>query len=377
MQRAQEAGGYLGRSEPSTARRPDARTLGQTLLGLAVAAVALAGRGERHPRTKAAAPEPVRRGLRAGRHARSPTEIPARGWWEVLKRVWDQTGKDNMSIVAAGCAFYAMFSLFPAITALVSVYGIVADPQQVSQQVEAMRGVLPDQAVDLIANQARQVASGGATVLGWSAAIAIALALWSTSAGVRTLFTALDIAYEEEESRGLVRFYVLSLAFTLGAVLAVVIGLAVIIGVPAVLNYLPLGPFAGWAVRIASWLVLVGLMIFGLGVIYRYGPSRAPANWRWLTPGAILATALWLLASAGFSFYVANFASYNETYGTLGGVIILLMWLYISAYVVLLGAELNAELELQTAQDTTTGPPQPMGQREAYAADHTADMRRG
>jgi membrane protein len=354
--------------------------LARLVLGFAVAAVALSGRmGKPRPapaRTDEAPPLPAdRRELRAGQQATSPTEIPARGWWAVLKRVWHQNNKDNMSIVAAGCAFYALLSLFPGVTALVSIYGIVADPGQVGQQVEAMRGVLPNEAVDLVATQAQQVASGSTGVLGWSAAIALAFALYTVSTGVRTLFTALNIAYEEEETRSFVGFYATAFLFTVGAILAVIVGLGVIIGVPAVLSYLPLGPLAEWTVRIASWLILVTALIGGLAVIYRYGPSRSSAQWRWLTPGAILATVLWLLASAAFSFYVANFASYNETYGTLGGVIILLMWLYISAFVILLGAELNAELELQTAQDTTTGPPQPMGQRQAYAADHTAETR--
>jgi membrane protein len=159
-------------------------------------------------------------------------------------------------------------------------------------------------------------------------------------------------------------------------IVGVMVGLGVIVVLPAVLDYLPLGPLAGWAVRIGSWAVLLGLLLVGLAAIYRFGPSRAKARWRWVTPGSLTAAALWLAASAAFSFYVANFDSYNETYGALGGVIVLLMWLYISAFVVLLGAELNAELELQTERDTTAGEPLPMGQRRAYAADHTAETRR-
>ena len=378
MQRTGMVDDVSGQADGRSTRSTRGRSWSQTVLGLVVAWVALAGRKERRQsRPEASAvPNELRRGLRAGRRAHSPTQIPPRGWWEVLKRVWDQVGRDNMSIVAAGCAFYAMLALFPAVTALVSIYGLVADPAQVGQQVEALRGYLPDQAVELIGAQAQQVASGGATVLGWSAAIAIVLALWTASSGVRTLFTALDIAYEEEESRSLIGFYATGLAFTLAAILAVVIGLTVIIGVPTALSYLPLGPAAGWAVRIVSWLILLSLLILGLAMIYRFGPSRAPANWRWLTPGAMVASTLWLLASVAFSFYVANFDSYNETYGTLGGVIILLMWLYISAFVILLGAELNAELELQTERDTTTGPTRPMGQRDAYVSDHTAETRR-
>lgn len=312
---------------------------------------------------------------RVGRRAQSPVAIPPRGWWAVVLRVWHQLEEDNMAIVAAGCAFYAMLALFPAITALVSIYGLVADPAEVERQVEAMRGVLPQEAVELIATQARQVASGSSGTLGWSAVIALVIALYSASSGVKTLFTALCIAYEEKETRSFVRFNVMALVFTFLAILGVIAGLVVIIGVPAVLGYLPLGPLSAWAVQIASWLVLLTLVIGGLAMLYRYGPSRAPARWRWITPGSLVATGLWIAASAAFSWYAANFGSYNQTYGALGGVIILLFWLFISAYVILIGAELNAELELQTERDTTTGPELPMGRRNAYAADHTATSR--
>lgn len=305
-----------------------------------------------------------------GQHAESPTDIPARGWWEVLKRVMNETSKDNMSIIAAGCAFYALLALFPAITALLSIYGLVVDPGTVERQLGAIAGVVPQEAFTLIQNQAHQVASGGRTALGWSAALAIVLALYSASSGVKTLFEALNIAYEEEETRSFIRLNATALVFTLAAVVGLPIGLAVIVGVPAALHVLPLGPLTEWAIRIASWVILLALVVGGLSVVYRYGPARSPARWRWLTPGSLAAAVLWLLASVAFSYYAAHFGSYNQTYGALGGVIILLMWLWISAYVILLGAELNSELELQTERDTTTGQPAPMGGRGAYAADH-------
>jgi len=382
-----EARGLAGGERPLAGTRDPAKpSLAQLLLGGTVAVVALAARHGRERAHGLPAPdgaEPGRRqatpaesGDLPGRSADRPTDIPSCGWAAVLQRVWDEIGKDNMSIVAAGCAFYAMLALFPAITALVSIYGLVADPQQVEQHVDALKGVLPQEAASIVATQARTVAAGAVGTLGWGAALAIALALWSAAAGVKTLFTALDIAYEEEETRGLIHFNLTALLFTLGAILAVIVGLGVIVGVPAALQFLPLGPLGGWLVRITSWAVLLASLLFGLAVIYRFGPSRGTARWRWVTPGSLAAAVLWLLASVAFSFYVANFASYNETYGALGGVIILLMWLYISAFVILLGAELNAELELQTARDTTTGAPRPMGHRRAYAADHTAQTRR-
>ncbi len=316
-------------------------------------------------------PDAAARGL----HAQSPTEVPARGWMEVLWRVKDEISRDNMSIVAAGCAFYALLALFPAITAMVSTYGLIADPADVERHMQSLEGVVPGEAFAIIRDQTHAVAAQGGTALGWGTALALVLALYSASSGVQTLFTALNIAYEEEETRGFLRFYLTSFAFTLAAVVGVALALALLVGVPALLALLPLGPATQWVVRLGSLALLLALVAAGVAAIYRFGPSRAPASWRWLTPGSIAATVLWLLASLGFSWYVTNFAGYNETYGTLGGVIVLLMWLWISAYVVLLGAELNAELELQTAHDTTTGPPLPEGQRGAYAAVHTPDDR--
>ncbi len=308
---------------------------------------------------------------RIGEQAERPTEIPPRGWLMVLRRVWDEVDRDNMLLVAAGCAFYAMLALFPAITALVSIFGLVADPNQVEQQLGSLQSVLPQEAAGLIVAQASSVAGGAGGVLGWGATLAILLALYTASSGVKTLFTALNIAYEEREERGFLRLNLTALAFTLAAILAIALCLSVIVVLPAVLAYLPLGPIGGVAIKAASWAVLLVLLLLGLGVVYRFGPNRAQARWRWVTPGSLLAALLWGAGSLGFSWYVSNFASYNETYGVLGGAIILLMWLYLSALVILLGAELNSELELQTRRDTTTGDPRPMGRRRAYVADHS------
>ena len=302
--------------------------------------------------------------------------IPPRGWLEVLRRVWDEIGKDNMSIIAAGCAFYALLALFPAITALVAIYGIVADPATIEQQIGALGGVVPKEAVDLLNAQAHAVAATGPTKLSWGAALALLLALYSATSGVKTLFEALNIAYEEEETRSFLRLNLMAFGFTVVAVIGVAVAIAVIVGLPVLLDYLPLGPLGEWLARIGSWILLFAMILCGLALLYRFGPSRAPANWRWVTPGSLTAAALWLASSVAFSLYVAKFATYNQTYGALGGVVILLMWLYISAFVILLGAELNAEAELQTKRDTTTGPPMPMGRRQAYAADHTAEQRR-
>jgi len=293
----------------------------------------------------------------------------------VLQRVWGEVGKDNMSIIAAGCAFYALLALFPAITALVAIYGLVADPAIIEQQISTLGAVMPKEAVDLLNVQAHAVAATGPTKLSWGAALALLLALYGATSGVKTLFEALNIAYEQEERRGFLRLNLAAFAFTLAAVVGVATAIAVIVGVPAALRFLPLGPLAAWAVRIVSWLLLAALVVVGIGLLYRFGPSRAPARWRWITPGSLAAAGLWLAASVAFSFYAARFGAYNQTYGALGGVIILLVWLWLGAFAVLLGAELNAELELQTGGDTTTGAPLPKGERDAYVADHTAAER--
>lgn len=378
MDTAQRSGGA---SPESLEQRPaGAAATGQQALAALLVAAGLAWLGLSSRRAQPLAPSGVKRraepqppdggASRPGGAARSPTQVPPRGWWQILQRVMEEVGKDNVSIIAAGCAFYAVLALFPAVTALVSIYGLVADPATVQEQISGMASVVPQEALALIEEQARAVAASGQTALGWGAALAIGLALYSASAGVRTLFEALNIVYEEEETRGYVRFYLTAFAFTLAAVLGIAIMIAVIVVVPVVLSFLPLGPLATWTVRIVSWLIVLTVIAVGLALLYRFGPSRAPASWRWLTPGSIVATVLCLVASLGFSFYAANFGSYNQAYGTVAGVIILLLWLWISAFVVLLGAELNAEIELQTDEDTTTGPPRPRGQREAYVADH-------
>jgi membrane protein len=363
----------IGRMSPRITVRPKLLPL---LLGGALAASALAGRrGSTGRQTRVAEERWQAEETRLnGRLENSPQTVSHRGWLAVLQQVGTKVGRNNMPIVAAGCGFYAMLALFPAITALVSIYGLIADPQQVEDQVSAMRGVLPEAAASLIAAQATAVASGTSGILGWSAALAILFALWTASSGVKALFTALNIAYEEEEKRGVLQFNITALLFTFLMIVGVTLGLGVIVVLPAVLQYLPLGQLGGWAARIGSWAVLLGLLLLGLAAIYRFGPSRAEPRWRWVTPGSLLAALLLLAASAGFSIYVANFASYNETYGALGGVIILLIWLYLSAFVVLLGAELNAELEPRSKRDTSSELPRPIGQRHGYAGDHVAQQ---
>jgi membrane protein len=309
-----------------------------------------------------------------GRSADRPSALPAAGWRDILWRVWTQIGEDNVSIVAAGVAFYVMLALFPAITAFVSLFGLVADPAQVQAQFENLRGVIPDDGWRVLNDQLTAVASAQTSKLGISALIALVVALWSAGAGVRAMMTALNIAYHEHERRGFFRFYATAFLFTIGIALLGIVSLGVIVIVPLLLNLVDLGGITQVLVKLMPWLVLAGFVVVALGVLYRYGASRHEPKTRWVSWGATLATVLWIGASLVFSIYVSNFGSYNETYGALAAVMILLLWLWISAFIVLLGAELNAEMEHQTERDTTVGRPKPRGERGAYVADHVGEV---
>jgi len=307
-----------------------------------------------------------------GRSAETPTDIPKRGWLDILKRVGKQLKEDRISIISAGVAFYALLAIFPALAAMIAIYGLAFDPQQIVQQVETLGAMLPQQAADLVTGQLGDIASTQGSKLGFAAALGIVLALWSASAGVRTLMEALNVAYDEEERRGTIRFYATAIVLTLGAIISAIVAILLIVAMPAVLEMLGLGSFAEILINVGKFVLLAVLMILGLAVLYRFGPSRQQPRWAWVTPGAILATVLWVIGSALFALYVSQFASYNETYGSLGAVVILLMWFLLTAYAILIGAEMNGEVERQTEKDTTTGEEEPMGRRGAYSADTVA-----
>lgn len=306
------------------------------------------------------------------RWAARPAEIPWRGWRAVVRRVWDQVQKDNLSLIAAGCAFFALVALFPALSVTVSVYGLLLDPETAVGQLEAVRGLLPAEGYQLIDGRVREITGKGEARLGWGLALGLAVALWSSTASTKATMDALNICYREVEKRSFLRYQMVALAFTLSGIVGVILALSTIVGVPAVLSFNWLGPWAALALQLVSWTLLGAFIVVAMAVLYRFGPSRRAARWRWITPGSLLVAVLWLLCSAAFSFYVANFGAYDATYGSLGAAVVLALWFYISALVVLLGAELNAELELQTARDTTIAPVKPMGSRGAYVADHVA-----
>jgi membrane protein len=309
-----------------------------------------------------------------GRRARWPSEIPLLGWRDIFWRVVFHLGSEHVSIAAAGVAFYAMLSIFPAITAFVSLFGLIADPKEVPEKFVFLLEVMPDEAWRLLNDQMVAVASARTQDLSIGAALGLLIAFWTAGAGVRAMMTALNIAYHENEKRSILRFYGTSFLFTLGIIAAGLFSLGVIVAVPIILNLVELGPLNRWLLKVTPWAIQGVFMTFCLGLLYRYGPSRIEAKTRWVSTGAVVATFLWIGASVLFSLYVANFASYNQTYGALGAVVVLLVWFWISAFVVILGGQLNAEMEHQTRRDTTVGAPKPMGKRGAFVADHVGEV---
>ncbi len=328
--------------------------------------------GARADGSAAPAGHAAQAGADAGALADKPSDIPARGWKQILKRVLTQIGEDRVLAEAASVTYYALLAFFPALAALISIYGLVADPATIGKNLNALSGVVPGGGMQIINDQVHALTSSPAKALGFGAIVGLLTSLWSANAGIKSLFDALNAVYEERETRSFFHRTWLSLAFTAGALIFVVLAMTVVIAVPAILNYVGLGPIAATLLDLGRWpLMLAALMLF-LALVYRYGPSRAKAKWRWISWGSAFAGILFILASAAFSYYAANFGNYNKTYGSLGAVVGFMTWIWISTSIVLVGAELNAEMEHQTAQDSTVGPGKPMGARGATRADKVA-----
>lgn len=312
-----------------------------------------------------------------GSQADSPTQIPVRGWRQVLGRALRESQKDNVPLLAAGVAFYGFLAVFPALIALVTLVGLVADPRTITQQVADFTAGMPSATRQLISEQLQAItsSSGGALTVGL--VVSLLGALWSASGGVSSLMTATNVAYEEKETRGFLKLRGIALLLTVGTVIFLIITLVLIAVAPAVLNAVPLGSLGTVLAQVVRWAILVALIIGGLAVLYRVGPDRNPPKFRWVSVGSVVAAALWLLGSVGLSLYVNYFGNYNKTYGALAGVIVLLLWFFLTSYIVLLGAEINAQSEYQTERDTTIGQPRPMGQRDAVVADGMPGYRGG
>jgi membrane protein len=311
-----------------------------------------------------------------GRSATTPSEIPVKGWKDILFRVYENVSRHRVMALAAGITYYTILAIFPAIAALVAVYGLFSDPSAIARHLDQLGGFLPGGAIDVARAQLTQVSSKGSQSLGLTFLLGLGVSLWSANAAMKSLFDTLNIVYGEDEERGFVKLNAVSLGFTVGGVLFVLVALGSIVVVPVILNYVGLSKVSDLLLRIGRWPAMYLVIALCLAIIYRYGPSREAPQWRWITWGSAIAALLWLAVSGLFSVYAANFGKFNETYGSLGAIVGFMTWLWISAIVILLGGEIDAEMEHQTTRDTTTGPPKPIGSRGAQVADTVATARR-
>jgi membrane protein len=304
-----------------------------------------------------------------GRNAETPSQIPPKGLKDVLWRTYSEVMDDRVMLIAAGVTYYLLLASFPALGVLVTLYGLIADPATLSEQIGFLSTIFPPGALDIVLAQLSTLTRQNAATLSFAFIVSFLVALWSANSGIKALFDAMNVAYDEQEKRSFIKLNLLSLAFTLGA-LVIAILLIVAVGViPAVLAFLHLDAWVEMLAKWARWPIMLLFVGAGTMAIYRYGPSRENAKLRWLSWGAALSAILWMVASTVFSFYLSNFADYNATYGTLGALIGLMVWVWLSVTILIVGAELNAELEHQTARDSTTGAPKPMGERGATMAD--------
>jgi membrane protein len=308
-----------------------------------------------------------------GLHADTPTQIPWAGWKQILKRAWAENKADNMPIIAGGVAFFGFLSAFPALIATISIYGLVSSPADVTRQIEDLSAQLPQEAQSLLKEQLSSIASNSGGALSFGLVVSILAALWSASGGVGNLITAINIAYDEVDARGAVKSKLMSLGMTLAAIVFVLITFTLVAVVPSVIEALPLGVVGTVLAQVVRWGLLLGVFTGSLAVLYRIAPDRDNPKLRWVSLGSVIVTVIWVVVSVGFSIYVDNFGSYDKTYGAIAGVIVLMLWLYLTCFLILLGAEINSEAEHQTAADTTEGPPQPMGMRNATMADELPD----
>jgi membrane protein len=307
-----------------------------------------------------------------GRSARSPGQFPVAAWKDVFWRVKDEIGRDRVMIVAGGVTFYAVLALFPMIAAFVAVFGLFADTSNVASLLAGLEGVVPQEALALISEQLESLVSIDTGTLSIASAAALAVSFWTANGGMKGLIEAMNIAYDEDESRGFIALNLRSMALTLGAMLLVATLIAAAALLPVLTRVFPGGAVLDALLLFGRWPLMALVLVVALSVLYRFGPSRRDAKWRWVTPGSVFGALGLMLASVAFAVYTANFASYNETYGSLGTIVAVMVWLWIGSIVVIIGAEINAELEHQTAQDTTVGHDRPMGSRGAAMADKAA-----
>ncbi|SIO62007.1 membrane protein [Bradyrhizobium erythrophlei] len=304
-----------------------------------------------------------------GRRSRNPLRIPFAGWKDILWRTYARINDDRLLATAAGVVFFALLAVFPAVTALVSSYGLFADPTTIGANLQTLSLMLPEGSFQIVQDQIARVLDKGSTALGWTFLFGLALAVWSANAGVKAVIDALNVAYEEREKRSFVKLNLMSLAFTTGGIAALLVMVGAVVAYPLALDHLGLAPESRFIIGLVRWPLLFVILLLALGVLYRFGPSRRAARWEWLSVGTLVAALLWIAGSSALSWYLQNFGNYNATYGSLGAAIGLMIWMWMSAIIVLCGAELNSEIEHQTAVDTTVGHPKPLGARGAVMAD--------
>jgi membrane protein len=304
-----------------------------------------------------------------GRRATAPWQIPWAGWKDILWRVYASINDNRLLAVAAGVVFYSLLAIFPAIAAFVSLYGLVADASTIDSHLSLAAGIFPAGAVDILHEQITRLTAKTDAKLGLGFVTGLAIALWSANAGMKGIIDALNVVYDEKEKRSFVKLNLLSLLFTLVAIFSLIIALAAVVIAPIVFSAVGLSSLPGLAIAALRWPLLLVLAAIALAAIYRYGPSRTEARWQWLSFGSVAAAVAWLIGSVLFSWYISHFGAYNATYGSLGAAVGMMMWMWISAIVILLGGELNAEIEHQTAHDSTVGSEKPLGERGAVMAD--------
>jgi membrane protein len=304
-----------------------------------------------------------------GRHAVAPWHIPSAGWKDIFWRVYASVNDNRLLAVAGGVTFFSLLAIFPAIAAFVSLYGLIADASTIDAHLSLAAGVLPGGAVDILHELITRLTAKSDAKLGFGFITGLAIALWSANAGMKAIIDALNVVYDEKEKRSFVKLNLLSLLFTLIAIFSLMIALAAVVIAPMVFSAIGLSSLPSLAIAVLRWPLLLALVTSALAAIYRYGPSRTEARWQWLSVGSAGAAVSWMIASVLFSWYIAHFGAYNATYGSLGAAVGMMMWMWISAIVILLGGELNAEIEHQTAKDSTVGSEKPLGERGAVMAD--------
>lgn len=305
--------------------------------------------------------------------AKSVLELPTKSWWPIAKRIFSNMQSHNVPLIAAGVAFYCLLAIFPLLGATISLYGLLVSPQELQSHMALLVNVVPSDSSYIIEEQLKNLTEKSSSTLGWGFLLTLALSLWSSSKGANALITACNITYCEFEGRSFFAGILARIICTISMIATVIVALSCITFFPEIISWLAGDLVSSKQAAWITWPIMLLLFNFSLSALYRYAPHRRSAQWRWVTPGSIFATVMWVAASYAFSIYLNEFATYNKTYGSVGGIIILLMWLYLSAYIILIGAEVNSAVELQTTADSTVGEDKPMGQRDAVVADNTPD----